>query len=240
VTVDPLVLGAEVDRATGRLLKTAEALDEAAVAAPSRLPGWSRGHVLTHLARNADSYVNLLTWAGTGRETPQYPSWEARESDIEAGAGRPAGEHVADLRAAAERFAAAVDAMTPDAWSAHVRYVSGDEVVAAHVMWARLREVEVHHVDLGWEYRPADWSDAFTLRLLHEIAGNFAEKGPSLRARADDLDFVAALGGSGGSAGAPVVSGPGRDLAGWLCGRSDGSGLAVRPEGPLPPVPTWK
>ena len=28
---------------------------------PSLLPGWSRGHVLTHLARNADAMVNLLT-----------------------------------------------------------------------------------------------------------------------------------------------------------------------------------
>jgi uncharacterized damage-inducible protein DinB len=35
---------------------------------PSLLPGWSVGHVLSHLARNADSYVNLLQ----GR--PQYES----------------------------------------------------------------------------------------------------------------------------------------------------------------------
>jgi len=240
VTVDPLVLSAEVDRATERLLKTAEALDDAAVAAPSLLPGWSRGHVLTHLARNADSYVNLLTWARTGDETPQYPNWEAREADVAAGAGRPAAEQVADLRAAGERFAAAVEAMPVTAWSAHVRYFKSGEFVAAHVVWARLREVEVHHVDLGWEYRPADWSDAFTLRLLHEIAGNFADSGPPLRARANDLDFVAVLGGAGGSASAPVVSGPGRTLAAWLGGRSDGAGLAVRPEGPLPPVPRWR
>lgn len=240
MTVDPLVLSSEVDRATERLLKTAEALDEAAVAAPSRLPGWSRGHVLTHIARNADSYVNLLTWALTGRETPQYPSWEAREADIAAGAGRPAAEQVADLRAAGERFAAAVEAMTPAAWSAHVRYFNSGDTVAAHVVWARLREVEVHHVDLGSGYRPADWSDAFTLRLLHEIAGNFAESGPPLRVRAGDLDFVAALGGAGGSASAPVVTGPARDLAGWLSGRLDGAGLTARPEGPLPRVPRWR
>ncbi|MEV0474381.1 maleylpyruvate isomerase N-terminal domain-containing protein, partial [Streptomyces prunicolor] len=30
----------------------------ASVAEPSRLPGWSRGHVLAHLARNADALVN--------------------------------------------------------------------------------------------------------------------------------------------------------------------------------------
>jgi maleylpyruvate isomerase len=36
-------------------------------AAPSALPGWSRAHVLTHVARNADAMINLLTWARTGR-----------------------------------------------------------------------------------------------------------------------------------------------------------------------------
>ena len=49
------------------------------MAGPSLLPGWSRGHVLTHLARNADGAVNLLTWARTGVETPQYVSQEQRE-----------------------------------------------------------------------------------------------------------------------------------------------------------------
>ena len=64
--------------------------------------------MLTHIARNADGAVNLLTWARTGVETPQYASWEAREADIEAGAQRPAAELVADLAAACEQFAAAV------------------------------------------------------------------------------------------------------------------------------------
>src|SRR5262245_7826701 len=39
----------------GRL--SAGALD---VSQPGRLPGWSIGHVLTHLARNADSMVRVL------------------------------------------------------------------------------------------------------------------------------------------------------------------------------------
>lgn len=38
MTVDPLVLMTEVDRATGRLLRTAAHLDDAALAAPSKLP----------------------------------------------------------------------------------------------------------------------------------------------------------------------------------------------------------
>src|SRR6266511_2471447 len=73
MTVDPLVLMTDVDQATEALLRTAEALDDGAVAAPSLLPGWTRGHVLTHLARQADAITNLLTWARTGVDTPGGP-----------------------------------------------------------------------------------------------------------------------------------------------------------------------
>ena len=73
---------------------------------PSLLPGWTRGHVLTHLARNADAMVNLLTWARTGDETPMYPSREQRNADIEAGSGRTASDLVADVHATHERMLA--------------------------------------------------------------------------------------------------------------------------------------
>ena len=72
--------------ATERLLTTATALSDAQVREPSSLPGWTRGHVLTHIARNADGLGNLLIWARTGTETPMYPSARSRGDDIEAGA----------------------------------------------------------------------------------------------------------------------------------------------------------
>ncbi|MEU8615746.1 maleylpyruvate isomerase N-terminal domain-containing protein, partial [Actinoplanes sp. NPDC048791] len=74
MTVDPLVLMTDVDQATERLIRTAEGLEDSAMSAPSALPGWTVGHVLTHVARNADAYTNLLTWARTGVETPAYAS----------------------------------------------------------------------------------------------------------------------------------------------------------------------
>ncbi|MFG1879257.1 maleylpyruvate isomerase N-terminal domain-containing protein [Sphaerisporangium sp. NPDC049003] len=54
---------------------------------PSLLAGWARGHVLTHVARNADGHINFLTWARTGVYTPQYPTPCAREAEIAEGAG---------------------------------------------------------------------------------------------------------------------------------------------------------
>ncbi|MGW0202053.1 maleylpyruvate isomerase N-terminal domain-containing protein, partial [Nonomuraea sp. NPDC003201] len=79
-----LALQAELASATGRLLATAASLSDADLAEPSLLPGWTRGHVLAHVAQNADSHLNLLTWAKTGVKVPQYASHEARTAAIEA------------------------------------------------------------------------------------------------------------------------------------------------------------
>ena len=60
-------------------MRTVAALTDSQARAPSLLPGWTRGHVVTHLARNADALRNLLTWARTGIPTPMYPSRQARD-----------------------------------------------------------------------------------------------------------------------------------------------------------------
>ncbi|MGH3214672.1 MAG: maleylpyruvate isomerase N-terminal domain-containing protein, partial [Trebonia sp.] len=48
------------------LLLAAAALDEAALGAPSALPGWTRRHLLAHVAANAGALGNLVHWAATG------------------------------------------------------------------------------------------------------------------------------------------------------------------------------
>ena len=99
---------------TDGVVAAAEALDDAAVPVPSLLPGWSRGHVLTHLARNADGLANLASTASTastGVLQPMYVSMQARDEDIERGAGRPVAELVLDLRSSAGRLAAALRAV---------------------------------------------------------------------------------------------------------------------------------
>ena len=56
---------------------------------PSLLPGWTRGHVLTHIARNADSFVRVLEAARQGEVVTQYEGGVAgRNAAIEAGATR--------------------------------------------------------------------------------------------------------------------------------------------------------
>jgi maleylpyruvate isomerase len=202
------------------------------VPAPSLLPGWTIGHVLTHVARNADAYTNLLTWARTGVETPAYASPEAREAAIEAGAGRPLREQIEDIRAAHERFADAGAAMPAQAWTFHLDFVG---LPAAGVPWARLREVEVHHVDLGAGYTPADWSDAFALRLLREVVAGLA--GPPMILRPYGIEHSLSI---GTAPNPPVIGGPTKSIAAWLAGRADGGDLTVSPDGELPTPARWK
>lgn len=235
--MDPLLLTGDVDDATARLLRTAASFDAADLAAPSLLPGWSRGHVLAHVCRNADGFVNLLTAARTGEQIPMYASAEARTTDIEAGAARTPEEQLADLRRSADRFAEAVAAMPVPAWGATVQTRTG-AWPAALLVWGRLRELEVHHVDLAADYRPADWSPDFAHRLLHEVTAAFADRddAPAMVLRFDGSGHELVL---GDRAQAPVVAGSAAELAAWLTGRAPGTTLTVTPDGQLPRPPEW-
>ena len=113
----------EAAAAHARLVAHLATLTDAQAAQPSLLPGWSIGHVLTHLARNADSHVGMLQAANEGRAAAQYPGGlEQRNADIEAGQGRPAAALVADVIESNGRLEAAWSAMTADAVSyTHLR-----------------------------------------------------------------------------------------------------------------------
>ncbi|NMO56723.1 maleylpyruvate isomerase family mycothiol-dependent enzyme [Actinoplanes sp. TBRC 11911] len=228
MTMDPLVLLTDVDRATEELLRTAADLDPAAVSAPSLLPGWTIGHVLTHLARSADAYTSMLTWARTGMDT------EAEPADLAAGAKRPLREQVEDLRLAHERFADAGAAMTAAAWTLRLPSTGRS---AGIIPWERLREVEVHHVDLGDRYTPSDWSEAFALRLLREIATGAGDDWPPMELRPFGIDHPVRI---GATENPPVIGGPTKSLAAWLAGRADGADLTVSPDGELPTPARWK
>ena len=215
--VEPL---ATITAATRSLLATAERFGDADVRAPSLLPGWTRGHVLTHLARNADGGTRLLTWARTGIEAREYPSMAARAAEIEDGAGRPAAALLADVRESADRFATAYTRMPDEAWQRTVEWTSGPRHPAAHAAGARLTEVLVHHVDLAAAFTPRDWPAGFTARTLDSVAASFARRddAPRLRLRATDT-------GRDLGDGDTTVTGPETSLLAWLMGRSPGTDL---------------
>ncbi|MET7475781.1 maleylpyruvate isomerase family mycothiol-dependent enzyme [Streptomyces sp. NPDC005648] len=221
---------ASVRDATDRLLTAAAKLDNASVAEPSRLPGWTRGHVLAHLARNADALVNVLG----GR--PMYASGEARDAEIERDAKRSLEAQLTDLRESAARFQAA--GTVPADWSRMVELRNGVTDSASRVPFRRWVEVELHHVDLGIGYELEDLPEEFTYREIDFLAERFAGHAsvPSTALVTESGRVWTSGDGfgtgnwttGGGAAGTPlVVRGRPADLLGWLAGRRDGSALTV-------------
>ncbi|MFE0822849.1 maleylpyruvate isomerase family mycothiol-dependent enzyme [Streptomyces sp. NPDC058847] len=216
-----------VQDATDRLLAAVGKLDNASVTESSRLPGWSRGHVLAHLARNADALVNVLE----GR--PMYVSGEARDTDIERDAPRPLDAQLADVRESAARFQGA--AAVPADWSRTVELRNGITDSASRLPFRRWVEVELHHVDLGIGYELEDLPAEFTERETDFLAARFAGHPDVASTRLTDGTRAWR---TGREADAPEVTVTGRpaDLLGWLAGRRAGSALTVE-GGPLPALP---
>jgi maleylpyruvate isomerase len=218
-----------VREATDRLLNAVAKLDNAALAGQSHLPGWSRGHILAHLSRNADALVNVFE----GR--PMYESAEARDADIERDSGRPLEEHLTDLRDSAARFLATAG---PDQdWSRTVELRNGVTDLAANVPFRRLVEVELHHVDLNIGYEPADLPAEFTAREIDFLADRWSGRPevPPVTLKASGEDRVRR---TGGTEGTPVtVSGPAHELLAWLAGRGSKGADLIADGGPLPALP---
>lgn len=253
---DTVSLRQQVDSATTRLAGTVSGLADRDVRQPSALAGWTRGHLLTHIARNADGLRNLLVWARTGVEIPQYRSTEARAAGIEAGAGRNAAEFLADLQDSAAAFSAEAATLTRQAWQVPVHGLRGPEHPAWFTLIRRLVEVEVHHVDLDAGFGPDDWPDSFVAVELPLAAADFAQRPdvPACRIQVTGSTLEIGTPGAPGAAGtsssadaaavtaAPqprTVTGAPHLLLAWLTGRSAGEGLAVDPDGEVPRLPAW-
>lgn len=217
-----------------RVEEVAAGLPAEAVAEPSELAGWSRGHVLTHLARNVDALVNLLTWARTGERRPMYASREQRDADIEAGAGRELAEQVTDLRGAGQRFGAAVAAMAEESWAATVLSGQGREIPAEEVPWLRSRELWLHLVDLGAGVGMDELPAELAFDLVREVAGWMSSKVDST-VQLFAAGYGAVVLGSDTAAGR--LTGSPHALAGWLTGRSGLDRLIS--EGSVPELPRW-
>lgn len=225
----------ETAKATSRYLEALTFLNDEDLRAPSLLPGWSRGHVIAHVARNADGLRNLLVWARTGVETPQYPSWEQRDIDIDSGAGRPLSELLEDSRRSAVRFMEEVARLEGDHWDAPVRTLSSTSLFPARdVLTSRRTEVEVHHADLGSGYTAADWPTDFTEMMIGRVQDDRAD-GPSMVLSSTDTPGLWKFGHGQG----PEIRGTIADLAWWVIGRGDGAGL-VSSIGVLPRLGKWR
>jgi maleylpyruvate isomerase len=204
-------------------------LDDEDLRAPSLLPGWTRAHVLAHIARNADGLGNLVTWAGTGVETPMYASADARAADIEATATLGPDELRTEVTAADDALLAGLRALSPEASAVEVRALFGNPFPASDLPRVRAREAWVHLVDLDAGVGFDEVPDA----VLEELLAEAVERAPG---RGLERGVVLVEAGSGrrwqlGPDPAAEVEGTVPELVGWLTGR--------RAVGGWPEPPRW-
>jgi maleylpyruvate isomerase len=226
---DPL----DLSEATRRLVRTADAMTDEQYAEASALPGWTRAHVLSHLALNAEGLAGALVGIVEGRPVPMYASQEARDADIaELGEKAPSAIRTRLLGGCTD-LADAIAAVPEDESGLTLERTPGGRTFAVgDVPWMRLREVEIHHADLAAGYDRAAWSSEFAAHVLGGMAARAGSAGP-FTARPVDLDREWSYGEGG-----PVVSGTAVDLAWWLTGRGSGEGLTTD-GGVLPRMGAW-
>lgn len=220
--------------ANARLVRTVDGLTDDDWGATTGLPGWTRAHVVAHLALNSEGLAGALGGVVAGESVPMYASQEARDGDIEELAQAAPEDLRARLLAGVTVLDDALDAVPDDAWGASIERTpgSGRAFGAAAVPGMRLREVEIHHADLGAGYSHRDWPTAFAALVLDAMAKRGGTSDP-FTADPTDLDGTWSFGEGG-----PTVSGSAADLAWWLTGRGTGDGL-TSDSGVLPGIEEW-
>lgn len=204
-------LRAALDGSERALLDALRGLDDDTTRGPSALPGWSRGHVLTHVARNAETITDALDAVRRGEIRAMYDGdLEARNAAIETGADRPALALLADIEGTSTGLQHALASLTDSEWAGHIKSPRDGSLLSVEtVVGMRWQEVEIHRLDLDLGYRPADWPKAFVQHNLARQLDRLPQRAP----------------------GVPVPDLPPHDVLAWLYGR----GAADLPD--LPPWP---
>jgi maleylpyruvate isomerase len=173
-----------MDESTTLFLGCLDRLSDDDLAAPTALPGWTRRHVVAHVHFNALALGRLASWAATGVESRMYPSREHRNAEIEEGARLPAPELRRLVQTSAADLAAALDALSPEAWERTVVTAQGRSVPATEIPWMRAKEAGIHAVDLAAGVTFADLPPGLVTALVPEVAATRAAgpAGPALAA----------------------------------------------------------
>ncbi|MGW4379174.1 maleylpyruvate isomerase family mycothiol-dependent enzyme [Kitasatospora sp. NPDC004531] len=203
---------------------------------PSRLPGWSGRHLLSHLGHNAAALGRLVHWAATGEATPMYASPQARAEEIEAGALMPVARLRAFVEEEQQKLAVALNGLGDAAWRAQVVTAQGRTVPAGVIPWLRAREVWIHACDLPVGGDFTAFPDGFVDALIDDALDR--------RRTAQDIDVVVrptdrAVEPDEEPPVPNCVQGPSAALARWLTGRGTPPGLSTPAGTTLPGLSAW-
>jgi len=145
-----------------KLLQSLESLTDKQCREPSALPGWTRGHVLSHLARNAESHVHVLQCAARGEVGEQYVGGaKARKQGIETHATDSAEALVASVRKSIYALEGQWAATSSEGWQGRGVNSAGASIAMSDIVFLRWREVEVHHADLALAFTFANWNSTY-------------------------------------------------------------------------------
>ncbi|HEY2696478.1 MAG TPA: maleylpyruvate isomerase family mycothiol-dependent enzyme [Pseudonocardiaceae bacterium] len=217
------------------LLAAVDNLTDDLLRAPSALPGWTKAHVVGHLARNAEALIRLANWAGTGVETPMYASRDQRAVEIEEAANLSGAVLRSEVATTARALDEAIATLDNGGWRATVRSALGRVVPATEIPWLRIREVWLHAIDLRAGVTVEDLPAGVIDLLLDDTTGILSGKDscPAVLLTPSDRDRTWQLRGSRGQPAS--ITAPAAELAGWLTGRIPGGTIAAH----LPQLPTW-
>jgi maleylpyruvate isomerase len=190
-------------RGTAYFARLLNDLPDEALSVPSRVPGWTRAHVVAHVGYNGRALARLVEWARTGVENRMYESAEARAAEIELGSTLPPRAlrnlfHHAEVHLNVEWRD-----LTDDQWDAVVGGVPVRETP-----WMRAREIWLHAVDLDTTGAFIDLPPDMLDRLLPELAAEVGAQDVTLAPTDRSLRI-----GRG-----PEVRGTAASLARWLAG----------------------
>jgi maleylpyruvate isomerase len=211
-------------------------LSDDELALPSRLPGWTRRHVIAHVGLNARALTHLTEWAASGIETPMYGHPGEREADIELASTLPAQA----LRNLSDHAAIHLNVewrdLEPESWNSMVKTGQGRVVPASETVWMRTREVWIHSVDLSNGASFSDFPDEMLDRLLRDVFSAWerrrtAEGIEDFTLVPCDRDY--SLGDGAGI----TVTGTAAQLAAWATGRE--ATIVLADGAPAPAAPRW-
>lgn len=219
----PSQLVSGIEAAAESLQQHVKNLSDDDVRAPSRLPDWTRGHVLAHVAGVADGMARQLEYASRSETIELYDGGaEGRNRAIEEGAVRSADRHRRELNDSLEHVLEAFRGLQPEDWSAPISYRNGVVRDGGLAMW---RELVIHLTDLGVGVDADTWSPQFCEHLFGFLA---ARVPAGIRLRLQPLALPSRLLGStapGESASSTIaVNGMATDIAAWLAGRTPNLG----------------
>lgn len=230
-----------VERGTELFRSAIAGLNESSYGFPSQLQGWTRKHLVAHVAANAQAVGRLLSWASTGKESRMYSSPAQRNADIEVGAKLGGEELTGWFKRSASELAMQLKSLPPDAWQASVVTAQGRTVPAAETPWMRSRELMVHAVDLGTGLSFADLPAPFLTALCDDIAAHrsattgTAVAVPSLSLNASDTGGRWEI---AGTADPILVTGTLAAITSYLSGRR-WTGIAAPTGVDVPDLPPW-